>query len=260
MLIDSHCHPNSDELRKDAEALMERAASAGVGRMLIVGCDLEDSREAVRMAHRFEGYGAWAAVGIHPHEASRYAEALPEELLQMAEDCRTLALGEMGLDYHYDLSPRKVQREVFQRQLAWAEGVGMPVVLHVREAMEDALIILRDFRGLKLLFHCYDGGLKFLDEVLNLGALCALGGAVTWKRSVELREVARLIPADRLLAETDCPWMAPVPFRGRLNEPAYVRYVYEALAEVRGVPLEELSGQIARNADGFFGWGREAHV
>lgn len=255
MLIDSHCHLTHEDLSPCADALMVRAAEAGVGRVLMVGCDIEDSAEAVAMARRFARQGAWASIGIHPHEARRWAE-IPQELSDLASDERVVALGEMGLDYHYDHSPRDVQQDVFVMQLDQAARIGRPVVLHVREAMEDAMAILRDFRGrAHLLFHCYSGGLAWLDEVLDMGALCAIGGAVTWKGNDELRDVARSIPIDRLLLETDCPYMAPVPFRGKPNEPSYVRHVYEAVAKMRGVELDELAVQIQRNADAFFGWG-----
>ena len=258
MLIDSHCHPNSEELRADAGPLMERARAAGVGRMLVVGCDLENSREALSMAHRFASYGAYAAVGVHPHEARHYEGGLPQELLDLASDSRAVALGEMGLDYHYDHSPRDVQQRVFAMQLEWAARVNMPAILHIREAMPDALSILRDFAGrVPLLFHCYAGGVEYLDEVLSLGALCALGGALTWKGKGgdALRDVAARIPIERLLLETDCPYMTPAPHRGKTNEPAYVSHVYEAAASVRGLPVEELSSQVQRNAEAFFKWG-----
>ena len=256
MLIDSHCHPNSDELRGDAKALMDRARDAGVGRLLIVGCDAEDSAEAVSMAHEFADYGTYAAVGIHPHEASRYPDGMPEELLNLSPDCRVVAVGEIGLDYHYDLSPRDAQKALFEAQLDWAGEIRKPIVLHIRDAMPDALAILKNFPGLRLLFHCYGGGLEYLDEVLSMGGLCALGGAVTWKSGDELREVARRIPIDRLLLETDCPYMTPAPFRGRTNEPAYVRTIYERVAEARGMEVSELAERIRLNADSFFGWGR----
>ena len=253
MLIDSHCHINSDELWRSADALVARAAEAGVGRMLLVGCDLRNSVDAVEMAHRFALYGTYASVGIHPHEAQHYVDGLPQDLADLAADVRVVALGEMGLDYYYDHSPRDVQRDVFEMQLEWAERADKPVVLHIRDAMPDALAILRKRARLRLLFHCYSGGLDFLDEVLDLGAWCAIGGAVTWKRNDELRQVAARIPDDRLLLETDCPWMAPIPFRGKLNEPAYVRYVYDTVARVRGVSPERLAGQVVRSAALFFG-------
>lgn len=260
MLIDSHCHLNSDELRGDVEALVARAAEAGVGRMLVVGCDLENSLEAVDMARRFSENGVFAAVGVHPHEASRYADGLPEALLALASDARVVAVGEAGLDYYYDHSPREVQRAVFAMHLDWAVRARKPLVLHVRDAMDDVLSLLEGLapearRDLKLLFHCYSGGLEYLERVLGLGAWCAVGGAVTWARSDALREVVARIPADRLLLETDCPWMAPKPFRGRLNEPSYVRYVYEAAAAARGVAIEALAARVEENAHAFFGWG-----
>lgn len=260
MLIDSHCHLNSDELRANADALVRRAVESGVGRMLVVGCDLENSREAVAMAHRFQENGVFAAVGVHPHEATRFSGGLPEPILDLVSDERVVAIGETGLDYYYDHSPRDVQRDVFAMHLDWAVRSKKPLVLHVRDAMDDVLSILNGLEAekrsdLKLLFHCYSGGLEYLDAVLELGAWCALGGAVTWDRNDRLREVVARIPEDRLLFETDCPWMAPKPFRGRLNEPSYVRLVYETVAAVRGVGPAALAARIERNADAFFGWG-----
>ena len=253
-MTDSHCHPNCKELRGDAAALMERARAAGINRMLIVGCDAEDSALAVRMANDYAPYGAYAAVGIHPHEVKRYPDGLPGELKALACDGRVVAVGEIGLDYHYDLSPRDAQIKFFELQLAWARELNLPVVLHIRDAMDDALSVLRDFTDLKLLFHCYGGGMKYLGTVLGMGGFCAIGGAVTWKNGGDVREVAANIPIDRLLLETDCPYMTPVPFRGKVNEPSYVKYVYDAVAAIRGVSAAELSAQIDANAAAFFGW------
>ena len=194
MLIDSHCHPNSDELRGNVQGLMNRAKEASVGRMLIVGCNLEDSEEAVKMACDFKDYGAYAAVGLHPHAVKEYyahdyirlsLKDLRKKLTRLALHKRTVAVGEIGLDYHYEHDPQiqDAQKEIFAAQLEWAAGIHKPVVLHIRDAMRDALDILKDFPGLKLLFHCYSGGLEYLDEVLSMGGLCAIGGAVTWKNS-----------------------------------------------------------------------------
>ena len=250
MLIDSHCHINSEDLRTQAHEVVERANEAGVKKMIIVGCDLDDSREAVELAHKFNFY---ASVGIHPHEAKRYSD-IPEEFYNLIQDEKVIAVGEIGLDYHYDLSPRDVQAEMFERQLKFAQEINKPVILHIREAMDDAMKILRGYKNLKLLFHCYAGGLEFLDEVLEFDSLCAFGGALTWKgkASEELREVFRKIPSDKILLETDCPYMAPVPMRGKTNEPAFVKFVYERAAQEKNLSLEELEKIIENNAKKFF--------
>ncbi|MBR1487001.1 MAG: TatD family hydrolase [Synergistaceae bacterium] len=245
MLIDSHCHINSEDLRTNASEVVERAFENNVKKMVIVGCDLEDSLEAVELAHKFNFY---ASIGIHPHEAKRY-EDIPQEFYKLIQDEKVIAIGEIGLDYHYDLSPRDVQAEIFERQLKFAQEINKPVILHIREAMGDAMKILREYKNLKFLFHCYAGGLEFLDEVLEFNSLCAFGGALTWKgkASEELREVFRKIPNDRILLETDCPYMAPVPMRGKTNEPAFIKFVYERAAQEKNLSLEELEKIIEKN-------------
>ena len=250
MLIDSHCHINSNDLRTQAEEVVKRAFENDVKKMIIVGCDLEDSLEAVELAHKFNFF---ASIGIHPHEAKRYKD-IPEEFYNLIQDEKVIAVGEIGLDYHYDLSPRDVQKEFFERQLKFAEEVKKPVILHIREAMDDAMKILSGHKNLKLLFHCYVGGLKFLDEVLELDSLCAFGGALTWKgkASEELREVFKKIPAERILLETDCPYMAPAPLRGKTNEPAFIKFVYERAAQEKNLSLEELDKIIEKNFERFF--------
>ena len=255
MLIDSHCHINSPELRLDARGVITRARDAGVKKMLIVGCDFEDSCEAAGMAHDFASSGLYASIGIHPHEAKRY-EKIPDEFAKMIHHERVVAVGEIGLDYHYDHSPRDIQKKIFELQLNFAEEVNMPVILHIREAMNDAMEILTAHRNLKMLFHCYSGGLEFLNEVLGMKSMCAFGGAVTWtgKSSDELREVVRKIPIDRILIETDSPYMSPVPFRGKKNEPANIKYIYQAIANERNISLEELASQVEANARNFFNW------
>ena len=255
MYIDSHCHINSQDLRLDARAVITRARDAGVLKMLIVGCDFEDSCEALSLAEDFSQFGLFASIGIHPHEAKRY-DSVPEEFSRLVKSRRVVAVGEIGLDYHYDHSPKEDQCRMFEAQLEFAHEHNMPVILHIREAMADAMNILKYHRGLRLLFHCYSGGLEYLDRVLELEGMCAFGGAVTWtgKAGEELREVVRHVPIDNILAETDSPYMTPVPFRGKRNEPAYITYVYETLAIERQMPIEELQAKIEINAQRFFNW------
>ena len=255
MYIDSHCHINSQELYPDARGIISRARDAGVSKMVIVGCDFEDSCQALALAEDFSQFGLYASIGIHPHEAKRYPE-IPAEFSILIKSKRVVAVGEIGLDYHYDHSPKPDQQRMFEAQLDFAREHDMPVILHIRDAMDDAMNILKYHRDLRLLFHCYSGGLEFLDRVLAMEGMCAFGGAVTWtgKGSDELREVVRRIPIENLLAETDSPYMTPVPFRGRRNEPANVRCVYEAIAQARGMDVRELAAKIASNAQRFFMW------
>lgn len=263
--LDTHCHINSDQLRSDAEGILRRAANSGVRRVLVAGSDLPSSIEAIELARAYENNGVFAAVGVHPHDSKAVADGLPEELTRLPEDFPryVAAVGETGLDYYYDHSPRDIQREVFRMHIDWARRSGKPLIIHVRDAMNDALAVLGsmpfDVRKVKLLFHCYAGGLDYLGAMRDLGAYMSFGGPVTWGKSVELREVVARIPEDRLLCETDAPWLTPKPHRGKLNEPGYVRFVYETVAAVRGIALEALAKAVDANADRLFGWGR-VHV
>jgi TatD DNase family protein len=267
--IDSHCHINSEQLRKDAAEVIRHAADAGVKRLLVAGSDPADSAEAAALAHAHESEGVYASVGIHPHDSKILTgSALPEELLRLADDPRVAAIGETGLDYYYDHSPRGAQRDSFRLHIAWAGRTGKPLVIHVRDAvpdhgaaknaaMEDALALLKEAEGrnFPLLFHCYAGGLEYLEAMRELDAYLSIGGPVTWPKSDELREVASRIPENRLLCETDAPWLAPVPHRGKRNEPAHVRFVYEAIAKARGLSVDGLARAVDTNASRLFGWG-----
>jgi TatD DNase family protein len=268
LLPDAHCHINSEQLRRDAPGVIRRAAGAGVKRLLVAGSDLTTSAEAVELAHVYESDGVYAAVGVHPHDSKFLAgAALPEKLLRLADGPRVAAIGETGLDYYYDHSPRDVQRNSFRLHIAWAERIGKPLVIHVRNAqpdpgtakniaMEDALCLLKETDGRKfpLLFHCYAGGLEYLSAMKELDAYLSIGGPVTWPKNEELREVASRIPENRLLCETDSPWLTPLPFRGKRNEPAYVRFVYETIAEARGLSVDGLARITDANASRLFGW------
>ena len=255
MLIDSHCHINSDELRLETRTIINRAWQSGVKKILNVGCTYEDSCEAVALAKNFPQFGLYASIGIHPHEVKNY-DKIPDEFYKLIHDEKVVAVGEIGLDFHYDNSPRDIQEKFFELQLRFAEEVNMPVILHIRDAMENAMKILNRHRNLKFLFHCYSGGLEYLDKVIEWDSLCSFGGALTWntKGSDELREVVRKIPIQNILFETDSPYMTPVPFRGKRNEPSYVKYVYQAAASERNIAIEELENQIEINAKKFFGW------
>jgi len=239
-----------------------RAAGAGVKRLLNSGSDLRFSAEAVELARKYHADGVYATVGVHPHEAKSVAGGLPDELLKLADAPGVVAIGEAGLDFYYDHSPRDIQREVFKVHIDWALKVKKPLVIHVRNAdgdtsaMDEAVEILSGAPDKPvLMFHCYAGGLRYLDAMKKLDAYISIAGPVTWPKGSELRAVAAAAPAERLLCETDAPWLSPHPHRGKLNEPAHVRFVYETVAKERGITLDELARIVDANASRLFGWG-----
>ncbi len=252
-LFDSHCHLENEGFQNDLPEVMQRMAQAGVRRCVLGGSDLETSRRIVALAKEHEG--VYGAVGVHPHEAKTWTDETEAELEGMLTQPRVVAVGEIGLDYFYDLSPRDQQREVLIKQLALARRMNVPAVFHVRDAHGDMLEVLRERRG-ELpagVMHCYSGSVESAKEYLDLGFYLSFAGPVTFKNAHKLQEAARFCPADRLLVETDSPYLTPVPLRGKRNEPAFVQYVAEVVAQLRGVSTEKLADTAARNACRLFG-------
>ena len=249
-MIDSHAHLDFPQFDDDREAVVERAREAGLAAILNVGADLASSRAAVALAEQYDFI--YAAVGVHPHDAKTVTPAVLDELRVLARHPQVVAIGEIGLDYYRDLSPRPVQRQVFADQLALATELALPVVIHDREAHDDVLAVLRGWQGTGVI-HSYSAGLERLDEVLGLGFSIGISGPVTFRRAHRLRSVAAAVPLERLLVETDCPYLTPVPYRGRRNEPAYVQYVAEAVAQARGIAEEALARATTDNARRLFG-------
>jgi TatD DNase family protein len=232
---DSHCHID-DRLPGGADAAVADARAAGVTRMITVGCDEASSRTAIEMAARFDD--VFATVGVHPHDA-KDGMAFVEDLLSAP---KVVAVGECGLDYHYDHSPRDVQREVFAAQIALARRHDAPLVIHTREAWDDTFDILRaEGAPARTVFHCFTGGPEEARRCLDLGAFISFSGIVTFKSATDVQEAAVLCPDDRLLVETDSPYLAPVPHRGKPNRPALVTVVAEALAALRGQTSERVA-------------------
>jgi TatD DNase family protein len=256
-VIDSHCHLADDAFEGDLEAVVARAKAAGVRSALCI-LAAGDAQEAARAARvRAIWPEARFSVGIHPHQAhdcaspGAAADAVREAL---AADSRVVAIGEIGLDYHYDFSPRDVQQEVFREQVRLARELKLPVVIHTREASDDTLAILRDEgRGdVRGVFHCFTGDRALARAALDLGFHLSFAGIVTFPKAVELREVARDTPGDRLLVETDSPYLAPVPHRGKRNEPAFVSRVVEAIAEVRSTTAGDCGEAAAKTFHDLF--------
>ncbi len=247
-LFDTHCHLEDERFEEDRERVIENLLSEGVERAVSVGSDLASSRRCICLAeaHPF----LYAAAGVHPHEAKDAGEGYLDRLGALLSHPRAVALGEIGLDYYYDLSPRDVQKRVFEEQLDLAYDMNMPVILHIRDAHGDVLDILRAHRG-KLtggIIHCYSGSAESVKEYVGLGFHISFAGPVTFKNAVRLREAAAHVPLDKLLIETDSPYLSPEPKRGQRNQPAHVRFVCEKLAEVHGMKPQDMAELTWRNA------------
>lgn len=254
-LADSHAHVSHERFDADRLAVLDRARDAGVSLIVDVGSDVASSRKAVALSRESAGL-VLAAVGIHPHEAAAADGEALDVLADLAREPHVAAIGETGLDFYRDLSPRDRQREVFACHLALAERLDKPVIVHSRQSHREVLELLRPWAGkLRAVLHCFSGDEAVLREALLMGLSISFAGTITYDRANEQRRVARLVPMDRLLIETDCPYLPPVPKRGRRNEPAYVSHVARALAEVHAVPVERLAEATYHNTEGFFGLG-----
>ena len=249
-LFDTHTHLNTEAFASDLAAVLERARSQGVERMLVVGFDLPSSRAAVALTREA---GLYAAVGIQPHYAGEIGPHELEELRCLAQEPGVVALGEIGLDYYRDRAPRHAQRELLRQQLSLALELGLPVVIHARDAFAELLAELREAGpGLRGVMHCFSGSPLEAQEYLELGLFLSIAGPVTYPRATRLAEVVRLIPSDRLLLETDCPWLAPQRYRGTRNEPAYLPEIARQVAALRGESLNEVARVTTRNARTLF--------
>jgi TatD DNase family protein len=247
-LFDTHAHLHFPEFAADLDAVLARARAAGVRRILTIGTDVPTSRAAAALAVREPD--VWAAVGIHPHEAADADDAALAEIERLAGSPRVVAIGETGLDFFRNLAPREAQERALRDQLALARRTRKPVLIHCREAHEETLGLLgaADVREHGGIMHCFSGDVAIARRCLDLGLLVSLAGPVTYPKPGALPEVARFVPADRLVVETDCPFLPPQPYRGKRNEPAYLAITATRVAELRGEPLAELAARMSENA------------
>ena len=252
MFFDTHCHLTDDAFAADRDEVIARAVAAGVERMVTICSDARDLEAVLALARGHDA--VWGTAGIHPHEARHSSpDALVRVREAVAGEPRIRAIGECGLDFHYDHSPRDVQRAVFRAQLKLAAELGRPVIVHAREADADTAHLIREFRGrVTGVLHCFSGGSELLEVGLDAGWYVSFAGMVTFSR-YDGRELLRAVPADRLLVETDSPYLAPTPHRGKRNEPAFVVRVAEAVAQLRGEPLEEVAHATTATARALYG-------
>ncbi|GHA11900.1 LuxR family transcriptional regulator [Devosia pacifica] len=254
MLIDSHCHLDFDVLAEDIEGVLQRANDAGVDGMVTISTRVRNFSTYAALAERYEN--VWCSVGTHPHNAHEELDVTVDELVRLSAHPRCVAIGEAGLDYHYDMSPREAQAEGFRNHISAARQTGLPLVIHSRQADEDMAEILEEETGkgaFPFILHCFSSGAELARRGLALGGYVSFSGIVTFRNAEEIREVARFVPEDRFLIETDAPYLAPVPHRGKSNEPAFVRHTAEHLAEARGVDLEAIGSQSTENFFRLFG-------
>lgn len=238
-MIDSHAHLDEERFDEDRDELIKSLKENAISYVINPSSDMETSRRVVELSNKYDNI--FAAVGIHPHDAEGFKEEDLDELRELSKDERVVAIGEIGLDYYYDNSPREIQKEVFGKQLQLAHELDLPVIIHTRDAMGDTYDILKEFEDrVRGVMHCYTGSIEMAEKFMKLGFYISIAGPVTFKNAVNVREMAKQIPLERLLIETDSPYLAPVPNRGKRNDPTNVRYVADMLANLKEIQIDKI--------------------
>lgn len=253
-MIDSHVHLDDEAFEEDREEVIKSLSENGIELVINNSSDLPSSERSVKLSNKYENI--YAAIGVHPHEASSYNDEVEKRLIELSKDKKVVAIGEIGLDYYYDNSPRDVQKEVFKRQIELAAKLKKNIVIHSRDAAKDTFDILKEAHekyDFTALIHCFSQSVDMMREYLKMGDYLALGGAVTFKNAKTPKEVAKAVDLDRLLLETDCPYMTPVPYRGKRNEPKFVKFSCQYIADLRQMDAGELEKITAINTKRFFG-------
>ena len=252
MLFDSHAHIDGEKFDHDRDLVIERAKANGIGYIMNPGANFESSVRAVELAQQYDMI--YAAVGIHPHDASSLDDSMLLMIEALSKKPKVQAIGEIGLDFHYDYSPRDIQRKWFVEQLRLAKRLNMPVIIHDREANQETFDTLRKEKSFEtgVLMHCFSGSGELAKEYVKLGGYISIAGPVTYKNSRKLIEVIEAVPLERLMIETDSPYLTPEPFRGKRNESLYVKYVCEKMAQIKGLSVEEVAEATTHNAKTYF--------
>lgn len=253
MLIDTHVHLNADQYDEDLEEVMERAKEAGVKKMVVVGFDRKTIERTMSLIEQYDN--VYGVIGWHPVDAIDCTDEDLAWIESLSAHEKIVGIGETGLDYHWDKSPHDVQKAVFKKQIALAKRVQLPIIIHNREATEDCIEILKSESAHEIggIMHAFSGNEADADTIIDMNFYVSLGGPVTFKNAQEPKDIAVHVPIDKLLIETDAPYLAPHPYRGKRNEPAYVKLVAEKIAELRGITYEQLATQTTKNAEAFFG-------
>ncbi|ADE67176.1 MULTISPECIES: TatD family hydrolase [Priestia] len=253
MLFDTHVHLNAEQYEDDLQEVINRALEKGVQNMVVVGFDEPTIKKAIQIAETYDFI--YASVGWHPVDAVDMTDEHLAWIEELAQHPKVVALGEMGLDYHWDKSPKEVQKDVFRRQIRLARKVNLPIIIHNRDATEDVVTILKEEHVEEVggIMHCFTGSIEVAKQCMDMNMYISFGGPVTFKNAKKPKEVATELPLDKLLIETDCPYLTPHPFRGKRNEPGYVSYVAEQIAELKGITYEELAAITTANAKKLFG-------
>ncbi len=250
-MIDTHSHINFEDYKENFANFIENLKNNEIDNVIIPGVEPSTFNEIISLCEQYNML--YGAIGIHPSEAKTYTQDIEKEIINLCKHNKIVAIGEIGLDYYWEQETKELQKEVFRKQLKIAEELKIPVLIHDREAHEDTFEILQEFNLKNVVFHCFSGNAGFAKKCIEKGYYIAIGGVVTFKNAKDLKEVAKITPLDKLLLETDAPYLAPVPYRGKLNSPAYLKYIAQEIANLKEIDIEEVKKQTTQNAQKIFG-------
>ncbi len=250
-LIDSHTHLILDQYNDDRDNVINQAFSSGITHIMLSCDNLEEIKKNLELTTKYENI--YCSVGVHPHEANSWTKTSRSEIIEYAKQKKVIAIGETGLDYYYNLSPKSAQIEAFKEQVKIAKEVSLPLIIHTRDAEKETLEILNEFKPHKGVFHCYTGTMETAKSALELGFYISWSGILTFKNAGSLKEIAKEIPIEKTLIETDCPFLTPIPHRGKRNEPKFVKHIAEELARIKDIPVEQICEITAENTKDLFG-------
>ena len=251
-MIDTHAHLNYEEYVQNIESVLDEIKSNDVEKVVIPGVEPNSFNDILELCKKYKML--YMAVGVHPSEYKTYGDKTESQIYKLCKEEKVVAIGEIGLDYHYDSENKEEQQNIFRNQLEIAQAVNLPVIIHDRESHEDCFNILQDYKLKDVIFHCFSGNAAFAERCLERGYYIAVGGIVTFKNALDLKSSTKIVPLNRLLLETDSPYLAPVPYRGKMNTPAYLGYIAQEIANITGIDIEEIKSATTQNAKNIFGF------